>query len=307
MIRELLSSSTRPKRVLIYCLQYIFGLHNKHVIRKALTPKEFELANKLLVDGYFLKNCKLYIYKVLQNSICINSYKDFGLSKDDARCLISCRKFLSSVDTSWPAYSIEDLDECINQLLTHKLDEYMGRFITKKLSFLVKSYGLTYHDIKMDMIFSGINAIYKSYPKFESKLHALNTAKRAIHNAGIGLIAYNTKECRSQLIKDQDGLFQHKLRDISSIGEIPYTDRKDTIDDFDSLMHLLPHIGYRGRKFIELASGRYDLEFSKFLGKDNVKYLDETKYSSYMKQIRSFLGVSNKEVSVFLEKVRARL
>lgn len=306
MIRELLSSSTRPKRILINCLQYIFGLQNKHAVRKALTPKEFELANKLLADGYFLKNCKLYLYKVLQISS-IKQYKEFGISYDDARCLVSCRKFLIGVDVSWPAYSIKDLDDCINQLLTHKLDEYMGRFITKKLSFLVKSYGLTYHDIKMDMIFSGINAIYKSYPKFESKLHALNTAKRAIHNAGIGLIAYNTKECRSQLVKDQDGMFQHKLRDISSVGEIPYTDRKDVIDDFDSLMHLLPSMGSKGRKFIELASGKYDLDFSKFLGKDNITYLEENKYSSYMKQIRSFLGVTNKEVSVFLDKVRARL
>lgn len=305
MIRDRLKTASRPKYVLVLCFKYIFGLINKRQLKRALTPKDRTIAESLLADGYFLKNCKLYAYKILKDNKA--HYKNYELTKDDAICIRSCISQLKDVDISWPAIPLKEVDDYINQLLSSKLDIYMGKFITKKLSFLVKSYGLTYHDIKMDMIFSGINAIYKSYPRFESKLHAINIAKRAIHNAGMGLISYNTKSCRNQLYKDNDGLFQSKVVDISSIKALPTDDSSDQLmshKSFELLTTSDKLLNKKGKRFINIALGKYDAEFSDFIKMDNREYIEHCKYSAYLNKVRNYFGLSQEETVEFLNDVK---
>lgn len=305
MIRDALKELDKPKRVLVLCLKYIFGLVDKRFINKEVSAKEKAAVAKLLADGYFLKNCKLYTYKVLKDKKA--NYTKYSITKDDALCLRSCVSKLKDVDTSWPAIPISEVDNYVNQLLSNKIDVYMGKFITKKLSFLVKSYGLTYHDIKTDMIFSGINAIYKSYPKFESDLHAINIAKRAIHNAGMGLISYNTKSCRNQLYKDKDGLFQSKLRDISTAAAIPVSDQKDELMTHKSIELLTTSnnlLNAQGQRFIRIAAGKYDADFSQYIGMDNREYVERCKYSSYLKKLSNYFGLSAEETEEFLNDIK---
>ena len=306
MIRETLNNSARPRIVLIGCLKYAFGLIHKKALEKTLYKHEISGARKLLSNGYFLKNCKLYVYKILKTKKA--NYRNYKLEYDDARCLRSCISALQDVDTSWPYFTLEKIDEIISILATKKLDIYMGKFITKKLSFLVQSYGLTYQDIKSDMIYSGINAIYKSYPHFESDLHAIYTAKRAIHNAGMGLISYNTKECRSQLYRDQDGLFQHKMRDISTVGDLPFFDNNEKVELHESLLAISNRSNIKGQKFIRIASGQYDKDFSEYLGcADNSTYVDQCKYSTYIRKLREFLDVTPSQANKFFTKIRGSL
>lgn len=308
MLRDALKDLDRPKRILVMCLRYVFGLINKRQINKEVSLKERKAVDQILSDGYFLKNCKLYTYKVLKDKRA--HYQKYGITRDDARCLRSCIKYLADVDTFWPAIPISEIDSYVNTLLSNKIDVYMGKFITKKLSFLVKSYGLTYHDIKTDMIFSGINAIYKSYPRFESKLHAINIAKRAIHNAGMGLISYNTKSCRNQLYRDQDGLFQSKVRELSTIATLPIEDNKEELVTHKSIELLISSntlLNEQGQRFIRIAAGKYDADFSQFLGMDNRDYIEQCKYSLYLRKLRKYFGLSIEETEEFFNDIKELL
>lgn len=308
MLRDALKDLDKPKRILVMCLRYVFGLINKRQINKEVSLKERKVVDQILSDGYFLKNCKLYTYKVLKDK-CAH-YQKYDITQDDARCLRSCIKYLADVDTSWPAIPISEIDSYVNTLLSNKIDVYMGKFITKKLSFLVKSYGLTYHDIKTDMIFSGINAIYKSYPRFESKLHAINIAKRAIHNAGMGLISYNTKSCRNQLYQDQDGLFQSKVRELSTIATLPIEDNKEELVTHKSIELLISSntlLNEQGQRFIRIAAGKYDADFSQFLGMDNRDYIEQCKYSLYLRKLRKYFGLSIEETEEFFNDIKELL
>ena len=308
MLRDALKDLDKPKRILVMCLRYVFGLINKRQINKEVSLKERKVVDQILSDGYFLKNCKLYTYKVLKDKRA--HYQKYGITRDDARCLRSCAKYLVDVDTSWPAIPISEIDSYVNTLLSNKIDVYMGKFITKKLSFLVKSYGLTYHDIKTDMIFSGINAIYKSYPKFESKLHAINIAKRAIHNTGMGLISYNTKSCRNQLYRDQDGLFQSKVRELSTVAALPIEDNKEELVMHKSIELLISSntlLNEQGQRFIRIAAGKYDADFSQFLGIDNRDYIEQCKYSLYLRKLRKYFGLSIEETEEFFNDIKELL
>ena len=308
MLRDALKDLDKPKRILVMCLRYVFGLINKRQINKEVSLKERKVVDQILSDGYFLKNCKLYTYKVLKDKRA--HYQKYDITQDDARCLRSCIKYLADVDTSWPAIPISEIDSYVNTLLSNKIDVYMGKFITKKLSFLVKSYGLTHHDIKTDMIFSGINAIYKSYPRFESKLHAINIAKRAIHNAGMGLISYNTKSCRNQLYRDQDGLFQSKVRELSTIATLPIEDNKEELVTHKSIELLISSntlLNEQGQRFIRIAAGKYDADFSQFLGMDNRDYIEQCKYSLYLRKLRKYFGLSIEETEEFFNDIKELL
>lgn len=308
MLRDALKDLDKPKRILVMCLRYVFGLINKRQINKEVSLKERRVVDQILSDGYFLKNCKLYTYKVLKDKRA--HYQKYDITRDDARCLRSCIKYLVDVDTSWPAIPISEIDSYVNTLLSNKIDVYMGKFITKKLSFLVKSYGLTYHDIKTDMIFSGINAIYKSYPRFESKLHAINIAKRAIHNAGMGLISYNTKSCRNQLYRDQDGLFQSKVRELSTIATLPIEDNKEELVTHKSIELLISSntlLNEQGQRFIRIAAGKYDADFSQFLGMDNRDYIEQCKYSLYLRKLRKYFRLSIEETEEFFNDIKELL
>lgn len=305
MIRKTLSIVEHPKRVLLLTLQYAFRSCTKLELNAKLSKKEQLVANSLLASGQFIKNCKLYFYKCLFDGKA--NYKNFEISLDDAKILRSCVKLLKGkIDASWPAKSLEEFNQYLSYISSKELDQYMGRFISKKLYFLVSSYGLSYHDIKTDMISQALSALYKVYPKIESEAHAKNLVKHAIHNAGIGIILYHTKQCRNQLYIDSEGLFQHKVRDISSLTNIPYEDcNKDRNDAIKIVNEITSKMVNKNSKlFMALATGKYHLGFSTYIGMDNRDYLDRFKYTSYIKKVREYLGIDKKRVEMFFNKLR---
>lgn len=294
-----LNQSNHPIWVLSHCLNYVFGRIDKYELKR-LCGEEYLLANQLVKSGYFLKNCKLYFYWLLKHNSA--NYLDFKVHKQDAKLLNKCKRYFTQLNTSWPALSLKDFNSYINEVFSQKMSVYMGKFISKKLYFLVKSYGLSYHDIKLDMAAASMMAMYKAYPYFESKLHAINIAKCAIHNAGMGIISYYTKDCRSQLIKEKDGTFQHKLRNIDTISHLS---APDCFAHIDNNLELVSNVlDSSGQKFMRLAIGHYDHEFSTYLGRDNTDYLDSARYGTYLKKIRSYLNLSQAQVQSYLSTIK---
>lgn len=295
-----LNQSNHPVWVLSHCLNYIFGRIDKYELKR-LCGEEYHLANQLVKNGYFLKNCKLYFYWLLKYRSA--NYIDFKVQKQDAKLLNKCKRYFTQLDTTWPALSLKDFDLYISEVFSQKMSVYMGKFISKKLYFLVKSYGLSYHDIKLDMAAASMMAMYKAYPYFESKLHAINIAKCAIHNAGMGIISYYTKDCRSQLIREKDGTFQHKLRNIDTLSHLSAPDCFSHIDN--NLEPIATKLDQSGQKFMRLAIGHYDSDFSSYLGRDNTDYLDSARYNTYLKKIRAYMNLSQSQMQSYLNVIKS--
>ena len=49
------------KQVCELCMDYLFGLITKQQLKKA-QPMRIQEIEQLLANGYFIKNCKLYVY-----------------------------------------------------------------------------------------------------------------------------------------------------------------------------------------------------------------------------------------------------
>ncbi len=294
-----LNYSNKPKWVLSHCLNYAFGRIDKREL-KYLCGSEYATANQIVKSGYFLKNCKLYFYWLLKYGKA--DYKAFAITKKDAKMLNSCKRYFKQLDTHWTALTLVEFSQYIDDIFTQKMSIYMGKFISKKLYFLVKSYGLTYHDIKLDMAYSSMLAMYKSYPYFESRLHALNTAKCAIHNAGIGIINYYTKACRSCLIKEKDGTFQHKLRNIDTLSNVTAPDCFAKIES--SLDGVAAAFDARGQLFMHLATGKYHKDFSSYLGRDNSEYADTASYDRYLSRVTSYMNLSQEHLNQYYSILR---
>lgn len=304
MIRDTLKSLSRPKFVLLNTFRYLFGVIDKRALNRICTPEEKIFADALLVDGYFLKNCKLYCYKVLKTNTA--HYKLYQISEDDALCIRSCCIILKKeADTSWDYKTLKELDQYIEYISSNSAKQYMGRFINKKLTFLIRSYGLSYNDIIADMTYAAIMAIYRCYPRMQNAKHAENLMKHAIHNAGLGIIMHYTKSCRNLLYKDEEGLFQHKAQEISTVGEIPYHDSNN--DAARSIQELLLKMNKTSRHFVRLAIGQYDLPFSRFLGMDNRDYLEKNKYSKYISKLGQYMNFDKKRVEDFFNRLRKHL
>lgn len=305
MIRDTLKSLAKPKFVLLNTLRYLFGVIDKRTLNKLCTPEERVFADAFLVDGYFLKNCKLYCYRILKLSKA--HYKNYHISEDDALCIRSCCVILKKeVNISWDCKTLKELDDYISYISSNSAKQYMGRFINKKLTFLIRSYGLSYQDIIADMSYAAIMAIYRCYPRMQNAKHAENLMKHAIHNAGLGIIMHYTKSCRNLLYKDSEGLFQHKMQEISTVGEIPYFDANT--DNARVIQEILAKMKKpESRLFLRIAVGQYDMLFSKYLGMDNRDYLEKNKYTSYLSKLRQYMNFDKKRVEDFFNRLRKRI
>ena len=296
MFRAKLSKAKNPKRVLVYALRYAFGLVDKLTMLKSLSPADGLLAEELCRDGDFLKNGKLYLYAYVRGKNPV-AYQ-YGVTEDDASLLRCCVPYLKGLDLSRRAYSLKEMDTVTQCLFTKPISDWMGKFISKKLRFLVMSYGVSVSDLREEMLYAGILAIYKTYPHFESPLHAINIAKRSMHNAAFRLVSYHTKACRNALYQEPDGQFQSKLVPWDALSNDLRTndlERREAEETRQSIRQLLGQVEPKHKRFLDLALGTADKEFSVYLGIDNDDAVHSMPYKRYLTAVSKFLGLSATE------------
>ena len=290
---------------------YLFGAIGKYQYRDLIGDKSRAKSVWSLVEnnGYILKNCKLYAYAVHVNRALglPTSPSRFGIYKADVTILRALD--LATVGLDHKAYSLFDFDNLETSIVTSRhIKEYIGKFISKKLVFLIRSYGIKREDLAGQMVLAAMFALRKNYPKYETELHALNTCKTAIHNCGIGLIQFYTRTKREALIKD-NGDFQAVHVDystLSNVGVAPEHDDEVRVN-IKAIHALSQTMGANEQAFLAAAAGIYDPGFSMFLGRDNRDAVEVLNYPKYLTQLSSYHHFSQAKQTLLLEELRKAL
>jgi hypothetical protein len=193
-------------------------------------------------------------------------------------------------------------------LTSKELQVWMGKFISRKLIFLTRSYGLKRSDIEGQLLHSGMFALRKQYPIYETELHALNICKTAMHNTGMGIIEYWTRDKRNALL-EENGSFQAVHVPYESLSHLSVApEHADELRvNLQCLVGLAPKLKPKARKFIETAAGLHDEGFSIYIGLDNVDAAYRWDYARYMQSLRDYMDVTTQQTTNLLSSLRKAL
>ncbi len=273
----------------------------------------YEIKEKARRSGYVLKNCKLYAWacwtaRRLDRKM--PSPESFGVEVEDAKILK--RLNLQHLDKRcaighFPAYALRSFERlCETKLESPDLKNYIGKFVTKKMWFLMKSFGETRHDLESQLKEAAITSWYKQYPRFDSELHMVNVAKANIHNQGHTMITTLSNKSRQRLQQNADGSFDALHVEISTLADVAAPTQygealKDHLDCLNKVDHKLND---RARQFLLCMAGQHNTEFSLFIGMDNEDAATEWAYSKYSYQCRKFFEVSEEKMEKLFSAIR---
>lgn len=265
---------------------YLFGAINKYEYRDHIGDKALakEIWQRVASNGYILKNCKLFVYAnlVAASQGQVVSPARYGIERSDVQALR--RLDLSGISLKSKAYSMFDFTNLENAILTSpEMDTYIGKFISRKLIFLCRSYGLKRDEIRADLLCSALYALRKQYPFYKSELHALNICKTAISNSGQGLIEFWTRDKRNALLKENGG-FQavHVQYEVMNNLYVMPEHENELRLNLQSLASVAVHLKPQEQQWISTAIGKHDPGFSFFIGKNNADAVECLPYNRYI-------------------------
>lgn len=298
-------------RIMSILFSYLFNRIGKYEYRRQIADKD--LAKKVWSTAsqswYVLKNCKLYAhahYLNRRNGLATSPAK-FGIFSEDVGILKNLD--LSGIKPKYKSYSVFDFDNLEGAILTSsELKTHIGKFISKKLIFLARSYGLSREEIHGHLLHSALFALRKQYPIYESDLHALNICKTAIHNSGMGLIEYWTRNKRNALLKE-NGNFQavHVQYDILSDVGVEPEHANEFRQNLQSLVALSSTLKPKAAGFLGAAAGLYDPGVSMFIGTDNSEAAEHWNYDRYLTGLRAYYGVTEAQQASLMAHLRRKM
>lgn len=269
-------------------------------------------------SGYVMKNCKLYAWacwtaRMLDKPL--PKAADFGVAAADAKLLKRLNlRHLEAPDDKFPnfryaAYSLASFDRtCQRLLFSPELKNYIGKFVTKKMSFLMKSYGEKRHDLEAQLQESALVAWYKQYPRFYSDLHMVNVAKAQIHNVGQTMITSLTAKSRQpRLQRNDDGTFDALTVDVSVVANevVAPIQYGALFQDHLRVLEQVDHkLNQRAREFLLCMAGQHHAGFSEFLQANNEDLADEWPYQKYLKATQKYFDVSTEKVERLFAGIR---
>ena len=267
------------------------------------------------VNGYVLKNCKLYAWacwsaRVLE--VPLPTAASFGVEPIDAKILKRLNLQHLEERTKqgfprYPAYTLKSFDQLTTKMLASSdLRNYTGKFVTRKMSFLMKSYGETRHDLETQLKESALLAWYKQYPRFDSDLHMVNVSKTQIHNTGHTMITSLTAKSRQRLSQNADGTFDAVQVDIDILADVsaPPQYGQALRDHLQALSAVEHRLNQRARDFLLCAAGQYHEGLSEFLKIRNDDAADEWPYSKYMAQCQKYFNTTQEKVERLFSSIR---
>lgn len=263
------------------------------------------------MSGYILKNCKLYAYAAhyaRENYLPKPLPKDYEVNEEDAKFL--ARLNLKHLPNSYRAFTLKEFDNVIFEIATNtEMRAYTGRFISKKMKFLIDSYGQGRGDIESHLKEAAITALYKQYPRYESHLHFTNIAKASIHNVGHSFITYHTARTRQQLNRREDGSHESVNVDLAVIKELAHVPSSNsaTIESLTCLAKLESRMSKAAKKFMMCLAGVYNQEFSEYLKEDNSIMIDVISYVKYTKKLQTHMSITDKQKENLFTKLRPHL
>lgn len=178
-----------------------------------------------LADGYLMKNVKAWIFYCVKHSLrgagAEQAARSFGVQTPELTLRYlsqGLRQHVQGLAQKYPALTVQQLDKHVVNIY-RGIQDWLGKFVYRKMRFVYQQQGLTAHDLEAQIFDKGLHALYMTYPRISSALHAMNIVKAAAHNQGINLIKGQTHACRSRLVKGADNTFSSRVVSLHSVQE----------------------------------------------------------------------------------------
>jgi hypothetical protein len=260
--------------------------------------------------AYVLCNSKLYAWAYFKSRYGGEAPKfhEFGIDKEDAAFLR--RLDLSHVDLSYPAYRLNTWLTTVSEIMDSlHTTGYLGKFISKKMTFLIRSYGVRRTELVHDMQVAATRALYMKFPRFDSQLHITNVAKTTASNTGKTLITYHTSPIRQRLVRNSEGEFEACNVSTEAITtlEAPNPYLHASREHLEVLANLGTNMREDVQRFLLCCAGHHDAEFSEYLEMDNTEAVDTMSYSRYIAKARKHFNFSETQVEKLFKKLRTHL
>lgn len=260
-------------------------------------------------NGYILKNCKLYAWacwKARQEGTSMPKASKFYVSKIDS--LLLRRLNLNHISNDYHAFSYVGYDAMIDSVIrSSDIKDYIGKFVSKKMAFLMQSFGFDRNDLYQNLEEAAMLALYKQYPFHKNRLHAMNIARVAIKNAGQTFIKSQTSASRQRLSRNADGTFENVLMDIANVSDVAAPDNTDLRDSLVSLVSVSEQLAPRVQSFLLALAGKPDPGLSQFLKMDNTDAVDRMRYDRYVAAVQSYMGVTQAQTDKLFKRLRTEI
>lgn len=264
------------------------------------------------VNGYILKNCKLYAYAchcARLKGESLPTPRSYGVVAEDS--LLLKRLNLKHLDPKvYRPFTLAEFDATVNaMIISSEIRNNVGKFVSKKMAFLMKSYGEDRKDIESYLKEMAIIAVYKQYPRYMSYLHFINVAKAQIHNKGQSFITSSTSKSRQRLVRNTDGSFDaaHVALDTLNDLEAPVaygTEVRERLQALATIEHVLPE---RTKEFLMCAAGQYHAGFSTYLKCSNEDAVDNMAYQKYLAHLQSYFNVTPESTERLFTNIRKKV
>jgi hypothetical protein len=315
MLHDLLGIEKREMKTIgAWVLAYVFHRITQKELVALIDDKD--KAGRVLScvrkDGYVLKNCKLYawaFYKSRHGDPKPNA-KAFAVERTDA--LFLSKLNLNHLKLSFPALSLDEYDLKVLELIeSDHIKTYIGKFVSRKMKFLLDSYGERRSDIYHDLEYAGLKALNMHYPRFESDVHYLTVAKAAIKNTGQTKISYHVSPCRQRLQKTASGAQEAVLSNIEDHVDIeaPKSSAHHIKETLEALIKVAIDRKMRPdvQQFIMCCAGHYDEGFSSFLGMNNDQAVEDMPYHRYLTKATKHFRFTDTQVQNLFSKLKTHI
>lgn len=143
--------------------------------------------------------------------------------------------------------------------------------VNKDLAFVVKSGQTERNDLVDELVLAAIQGVYKTYPRIENRKHMLNIMKRTITNACTNLQYHHSTASRKAMHEEKDAngqvVYRNVIQKIELVQDHPNLVAGTTPETGMALGQLRGR--YTGTRlyYIDLITGKYDVDFSQWLSK----------------------------------------
>jgi hypothetical protein len=314
MIKSILSLDRNYSVVVPALFAYLFNrISLKGFIHHVGDRQEANrIKNIARVNGYILKNCKLYAYAYHCARIIgekLPNHKDYEVTAHDA--ILLRRLNLKHLDHSkYRSFTLKEFDSTIEAMITSPdIKNNVGKFVSKKMKFLMDSYGVVRHDIEAFLKEQAIVAVYKQYPRYESYLHFVNVAKAQIHNKGQTFITQSTRAGRQQLIRHENGTFEAAVLSLEAVMDIaaPVQYGLEVRERLLALAKIENAFPERTKEFLLCAAGHYHDGFSAYLKCQNDMAVDTMQYEKYLTKLQKYFMVTPEKTEMLFRNIRNKI
>lgn len=289
----------------------------------------------LATNGDLLLGSKPYLYSCIAHELgkaasfsadqCCISKKEASVLRDTVSSYPRLEKTLRGfVRAGYKVLTPDQLRRLASEvLLTKDYEDYVGKFVHRKMSFLIQSFGYTAKDLINDLKMASYQAILRTYPAFNDYTHVLRLAKVKARNTGMNIIHHATTAGRQRLTRDNQPLLV-PLQILESNGGNVLDQRgtvvhqsylvvgrsgtRTTDEELDvqrSIEELLdsPKFTAKQKTFLRIMVGQPNVGFTLWLKEPNEEAIERLPYDKYLVEACSYLSIDLKAAHRFLHRL----